>query len=168
MKNFLNSVCAAVLVGALCAGFAGCDEPGGQDRSGLGEEIPGIETKQATGTVIGRWADTGYGSFFVDVDEEFPIGKILDPLRDTSPRFYKGLSGDYLNVIQVPHKLPIAVGDRISFSFRECRKYEPYEEYSEEHDSELFRIGTGIVTMEHAQPWLPEYVLTKYEILNKN
>jgi hypothetical protein len=154
MKKSSMLLCVGVLMSALCAAFTACNNEPNGTQNGLGVEIPGIETQQATGTVIGRWADTGYGSFFLEVDEEFPIGEIIDT---TSPYYYQGLSGIYHNVIQVQHVLPVKIGDRISFS---CREYQEDVDFWS-----LFVRNSGTSTTDHVQPSLPIFVITDYKII---
>jgi hypothetical protein len=135
-----------------------CNDNSGDENlePGLGEVIPGMEVKQVTGTVIGRWADSGYGCLVMEVDKEYPLGEPIDYYNNLDPYYCTELSGTYSNAIQVQHKLSIAIGDRISFSVREYL----------ERDLDLFIIGIGLVKTDHVQPSLPKYVITKYEILN--
>lgn len=155
MKKSLKFLFAGVLVSALCAGFVACNEPD-EPEPGLGEVIPGIETQQATGTIIGSFRN-GFTSFLVQVDEEFPIGGTISSGRwawTTLPE--REIGTYYLNVVQVQSQLPIEIGNRISFSFREYRR---------DRDVYMFSLGPSRDAFENPHD-LPICVVTKYEILD--
>lgn len=156
MKTRANIFCTAALMSVLCAGFVACDEPKEQE-TGLGKEIPGMETYHATGTVIGSY-NNGFASLLVQVDDGFPIGKTIEPVE--YKRLYTSLPENvtYRNVIQVQCKLPTGKGYRISFSFREYRAEKDFES--------LFAINGGTeLTFGEQKPDVPIYVITKYEII---
>jgi hypothetical protein len=175
MKKMFTLICAGVLVSALATAFVACnnepDEPGQNEESGLGEVIPGIETQQATGTVIGSYSN-GFGSLLVQVDEKYPIGKPIEVASSYSPNdpnlyTYQPypcatLKNDtqstliYQNMIQVQWKLPIEAGNKLSFSFRKFLK---------EKDDELFTVR--LTQNEFCMPPdTPIYVITDYKIIN--
>ncbi len=186
MKKIITFFLAGVAIVALSAcndsGSQGqSDDPAGQEQSDdptnqgqsddpevigepsatepePGEAIPGMEVKQATGTVLGKFQDHGFGAFLVQVDEGFPIGETLEYFD--SPLDFTTLpeAGSYGNMIQVQLKLPFQIGNRISFSYRE---------YKEEVDFEsLFIRGSGTTTTAHIPPQVPICVITEYEISN--
>ncbi len=145
------------LTGAAIAALTTACNDVSRTESGLGEEIPGIETIQATGTIIGKFQDHAFGSFLVQVDEGFPIGETLEHHGLDS---YTKLpeAGTYDNMIQVQHKLPFEVGNRISFS---CREYKQEVDFWS-----LFVRGRGATTADHIQPQVPICVITEYKLLN--
>jgi len=159
MKTITNIFCAAVLMSTLSAGFTACNKPQEQ-QAGLGKDIPGIETLELTGTVIGDFSDHGYASLILQVDEEFPIGESVDYVKIPVNYLYLRLpeTGIYNNLIQVQHTLPVKIGERMAFSAREFRM---------DKDNELFILGSGITTMEHTRPSCPAYVITKYTVSTK-
>lgn len=174
MKKNINLFCAAALMSALCAGFVACNEPKETDPW-LGKEIPGIETHHATGTVIGSYGN-GFASLLVQVDEEFPIGKpveVASSFNPSDPDLYtyqpypcSTLKNDthssltYHNLIQVQYKLPVKIGNRISFSGREIQDITITGK-----DRDLFIIGDGLANAFCIKPNVPIYVITKYEII---
>jgi hypothetical protein len=157
MKKILKLLSAGMLMSALCAGLAACNEPKDLEL-GLGKEIPRLEVKEATGTIIGIFADHGFGCFFVQVDEEFQIGETIEYVDSPGDFTTLPKDGTYDNMIQVQHKLSVEIGDRISFSFREYVAKEDFES--------LFIRGDGSTTTAHIPPHVPIYVITKYEIIN--
>jgi len=155
MKTIVNLLCATVLMSTLCAGFVACNEPK-EHETGLGEEIPGKETFQISGTAIGTYTN-GFATLVVQVDEEFPIGKPLD----IPPGGYDHRSSiendtdqvvTYSNAIQVQPHLPMMIGGKVYFSVRE---------YQKDKDIDLFIVGSGLAFMDSAPPAVPIYVVTK-------
>jgi hypothetical protein len=157
MKRILMFFCAAALVSALCAG---CNNSGSNDapqKSGLGEEIQGVEIKQATGTIIGSYSN-GFSSLLLQVDEAFPIGGTIEPVE--YKRLYTTLpeDGTFHNMIQVQCDLSVEIGKKISFS---CREYQAEKDFEP-----LFSANGGAARMfGEPKPDVPIYVITKYEIL---
>lgn len=152
MKKIIN-YCMGVLMSALCMAFAGCNE----NNPWLGQEIPGVEILQATGTVIGSY-NNGFASLLVQVDEKYQIGKTIEPVE--YQRIYTSLpeEGTYLNMIQVQYMLNIKMGKKISFSYREYQAKNDFEP--------LFTTGGGIrAAFGEFEPDVPVYVITKYRIL---
>jgi hypothetical protein len=162
MKKISTFICAGVLMSALCAAVTACNEPNDQNRIGLGEDIPGIETKQATGTVIGSYSN-GFCSLLVQVDEEFPIGKTIEynlPAGYRGPAWHPQLpeAGTYLNMIQVQAHLGLEItSNRISFSYRAFIKGK---------DDDLFTVGNGMSRWDTAAPDVPICVITDIKPLN--
>ncbi len=78
MKTVKKFMRAGALMSAFCVGLAACNESEilKPAEDGLGREIPGVETHHATGTIIGSYTN-GFGSWLVQVDEEYPLGKSL-------------------------------------------------------------------------------------------
>ncbi len=160
MKKIMTFLSAGVLMITLCTGLAACNEPKDPDRQpGLGEEIPGVETQKVTGTFIGSYSNTGFGSLILQVDEVFPIGQTFEydsAVYRTPNQIFLPETGTYHNLIQVQCNLPVEE-KRVSVSIREFR---------EEKDRVLFVRGSGIVQALYSPPALPIYVITQYEILN--
>ncbi len=158
MNPIIRFLSAGAVMIVLCVGFSACNEPHEQE-SGLGEEIPGMEIRQATGTIIGKWADTGSGFILVKVDGETSIGETIN-ITTFHERYLTGISaGTYDNMIQVQHQLSVKIGDRISFSVREFL-------LENDKNRDLFIIGDGTATTDHGILSLPIYVITEYEIIN--
>ncbi|MCD8171979.1 MAG: hypothetical protein LUD76_00695 [Alistipes sp.] len=125
------------------------------------------ETWQATGTIIGSYSN-GFASILLQVDDEYPIGQILECDREGRPESHgvngTGLTmpeaGTYHNIIQVQAHMDKTYyeisGKRLSFSYRE---------YNEDKDRDLFIIGSGVALMFDAPPPVPKYIITSYKLL---
>lgn len=159
MKRISALFFTGVLMSVLCAGFVGCNDGSDGLESGLGEEIPGMEVLQVTGTVIGSFAN-GFSSLLVQIEEEFHVGETIDAPTPPARWFYTTLpeteTGTYFNMIQVQSQLPVEQGDTISFSIREYRR---------DRDLEMFQLG-GARDFGELKPDVPIYIVTDYEILN--
>ncbi|MDR1670889.1 MAG: hypothetical protein LBR57_00020 [Alistipes sp.] len=152
MKKLMTFFLAGALISALSVGCNSSKES--NKLPGLGEEIPGMEVKHATGTIIGSYSN-GFGSLLVQVDEDFPIGEPIEYF-DSFPCTSLPETGTYQNMIQVQANLP-KVGKRISFSVRE---------YQDEKDRDLFTLGSGFGNTLCGPPSVPMYVVTDLNPLN--
>ncbi len=159
MKKFMTFILAGVLMSVLCVGFVACNDPNESElKPGLGEVIPGMETMQATGTIVG-WYSNGFGSLFVQVDDEYPIGSPIESYN----RYPCGMipEGIYQNAIQVQPGLgnltsQELVNTKISFSYRL---------FDEERDDELFTLRNK--QNEYCMPPdIPIYTITDFQIIN--
>ncbi|MDR1671403.1 MAG: hypothetical protein LBR57_02680 [Alistipes sp.] len=152
MKKLMTFFFAGALMSALSVGCNSSKES--NKLPGLGEEIPGMEVKHATGTIIGSYSN-GFGSLLVQVDADFPIGEsyeYVNGARNCLSLPY----GTYQNLIQVQACLS-NVGKRISFSVRE---------YQDEKDRDLFTLGSGFGNTQCIPPSVPMYVVTDLNPLN--
>ncbi|MCC8019511.1 MAG: hypothetical protein LIO85_07040 [Rikenellaceae bacterium] len=126
-----------------------------------------VETWTATGTIIGSYSN-GFGSLLLHVDEDYPIGKILECDRAGNPDSHgvngTGLTmpeaGTYNNMIQVQAHM-----DKTFYEIADKNLYFTYREYNEEKDRELFTIDSGVAFWLYANPDVPKYVITSYKIL---
>ncbi len=149
MKKIIIILCAGMLVSAFCTG---CNDKGNDKKlQGLGENIPGVEIKQATGTVIGAYSN-GFFTILVQVDEEYPIGDTFEFVEGPSDCISLS-TGTYPNVIEVQRLSTLGRGRQISFSFRE---------FQMEKDRDLFITpGSGIGYPYCASPNVPRYTITE-------
>jgi len=165
MKTKIITLTAILLM--LAVGFTSCDEK---------ETTPGY----ATGTIIGTYYFGGVGSYFVQVDKNFPIGKTFE--HTESGLFCINLpEGSHRNMIQVQPFLPLPdwptssekdfdwskiepiVGKRISFSYREFQRG---EEGGYGGDAHLFIIRiTHSVGLCAPPDNVPVYVITDCQII---
>ena len=146
MKPTIKSICAGMVVVALCAAFTACKKDEYVMFSAPGVvETKGVEIEQAKGTVIGLFGGN-QRSLLVQVDKGFPIGKS-----------YSSENGTRHNVIQVQHTLPVKTGNRVYFSFRE---FIPIIDYG------LFITGSGKSNGFNDTIPVPIYVVTEYSIIN--
>ncbi|MDL2255508.1 hypothetical protein LJC38_02860 [Parabacteroides sp. OttesenSCG-928-K15] len=125
----------------LAVGVSGCDN----------ESIP----DHLEGKIIGSY-DNGLRYYFVQVDEQFPIGEKIEVESGGYPCFQFIENKTYSNIIQVQTTIDVEIGDEISFS---CRAYD------KEKDDSLFVFGPSNALC--GVPSYPTYVITKYNILNK-
>ena len=118
-------------------------------------------TKNITGTVIGNYSN-GFFSLLVQVDEKYPIGKIIEYVETPGNCTQLPGTGTYRNMIQVQPDLPVSdmpetiINRKISFSYRL---------YQSEKDGDLFSVGSaGNALCDN--PDVPIYVITDCQILN--
>ena len=114
----------------------------------------------ATGTIIGSYSN-GWLQVFIQVDEQYPIGKTFEYIDTPGDCMYwYGGTGIYQNTIAVQPLEVLeefegtAINKRISFSYREFQR---------EEDQDLFLFGHG--NSYCVEPLLPVYVITEFQFI---
>ena len=140
------------------------------------EATPGYDV---TGTIIGTYYFGGVGSYFVQVDKNFSIGKTFEYIK-TGISCVNLPEGIHRNMIQVQRFLPLPgwptsseenfdwskigpmVGKRISFSYREFQRGEEGG-YGGDHHLFVIRLVPSVGLC--IPPDIPIYVITNCQII---